>query len=209
MNESSHPITCPKTSPAEVPTINFDHPSYALGPYSTINNNKMTVIALSTPVNHQQNPLPNEPMNLSCYNLIVLEEEFLCRNYVTIPNELVFNESISPQLQERFCRLDASAQAELCSFPCIFASPNHHGNKTDADHQAYFGKITDMARYHQSVHIRYSLLTQIPQQRRNEIVSDLQLRHTDLSNEFDTPHWTVKEANLISVFHRNSIPLPF
>ena len=66
-----------------------------------------------------------------------------------------------------------------------------------------------MARYHQSVHIRYSLLTQIPQQRLNEIVSDLQLRHTDLSNEFDTPHWTVKEANLISVFHRNSIPLPF
>ncbi|MCI6087142.1 MAG: hypothetical protein MR711_13035 [Selenomonas sp.] len=209
MDESSRSVIVPKTLPIESTTFNSDNSSFAIGPNPTINNIETRVVVLPSSAGHQQNPLPSEPMNHSCYNLIVLEEEFLRRDYVTIPNELVFNESISPQLQKRFCRLDASAQAELRSFPCIFASPNRHGSKTDANHKAHFGIIKGIDKREQSVKISYSLIFDIQQQQLNQIVSDLQIRHSDLSNEFDTPHWTVKEANLLSVFHRNNIPCLF
>ncbi len=210
MDESSRSVALQKNLPAEAATFNCDNSSFAIGPNSTINNHQTNVIVLAAPTEHQPPPLPSGPMNHSCYNLIVLEADFSHSNCVTIPNELVFNESIRPQLKERFGSLDTSAQAELRSFPCIFATPNHHGNQTDANHQAHVGIITDITLQKHSVKIDYYRFPYpISQQRLNQIVSDLHIQHADLSNEFDTPHWTVKEVSLRSVFQRNNIDIPF
>ncbi|MDR1409784.1 MAG: hypothetical protein LBJ12_05915 [Oscillospiraceae bacterium] len=71
-------------------------------------------------------------------------------------------------------------------FPSIIASENHNYGRTNEEHQAFFGRITDIGFEDNGIRLYLQAIYQISQQRLNEI-------------EFDRTHWAIKRVNLLDV----------
>lgn len=136
-------------------------------------------------------------LNLDSYNLFVIGEEDFQGGHFIVPKDRALTESMSDEAKEQFSALNANAITQIRTFPSLFASENHQYGRTDADHMAYFGLVTDLRIQDNGIKVYFYKLSAIPQQKLNEIAFELALGKATLFNELNRTHWAIKRVNLI------------
>lgn len=138
-------------------------------------------------------------LNIEYYSLFVIDDEIFNDEYFFIEKErsLTISEGVSPDIFNRFARLNENAILQIKTFPSLFASENHQYGRTDSDHQAYFGIVNDIKIQENSLKIYFQKLSSIPQQRLNEIAPNLAIKGSSFLNELNRTHWTIKKINLV------------
>lgn len=139
----------------------------------------------------------NVTLNMDYYNLFVIGNETFCDGHFTVPKERALTESMSPEAKAQFSSLNEEAVSQIKTFPSLFMSENHSYGKTDDTHQACFGFVTDVKIQDNGIKIHFRPLWPIPQQRLNEIASQIALQRASSFNELNRTHWAIKKVNLI------------
>lgn len=150
--------------------------------------------------------------NPNYFNLFVVESQiqFKERNF-EVTKESCLTKYIDSEIKAKHLSLNNESINELKTFPCIFASKNLLDfGKTEENHFAYFGFIDEILPLDEAVKITYHMISPIKQNDLINLMPDLKIKSTELKNEFDETHWTVKSVNIFSVFDtRNINYLPF
>jgi len=136
-------------------------------------------------------------LNLDIYNLFVIGEEDFQGDHFIVQKERVLTESTSNEIKEQFSALGADAIARIKTFPTLFASENHQYGRTDVDHMAYFGVVTDLKIQDNGVKVYFQKYSEVPQQKLNEIQFELALEKAAFFNELNRTHWAIKRVNLL------------
>lgn len=133
------------------------------------------------------------------YNLFVVGSDTLTEPFFLIEKDraLTVSEGVAAEISARYAPLSTEAIAEIKTFPSIFATENRHYGKTDADHLALFGFVTDIKVQENGIKVYYHCMSSIPQQRLNEIAFNLALKGTKTFNELNRRHWAIKRIPLI------------
>jgi hypothetical protein len=148
----------------------------------------------ATPLSSGENSLSTE-----FYNLIVIEDTAYGGGGLLIPKNQIFYGGMAENALKRYGRLSAADITEVLTFPTIIASVNRSNKATEDDHWAMFGKIASIEFQPQGVMIDFPEPRFLPQQRLNELATELHLQEAALCNELDAPHWAIKEVNLCAV----------
>ena len=165
-----------------------------------------TVIFLpSTSIQKDQTYSPR-PFNNEHYHLFVIEDALSGR--FIIPSERALTESIALPIKERYACLSTDAINEIKSFPAIFATENHQYGKTDDEHIAKLGFITDITVQDNGIRICASYLWDVAQQKLNDCREKLAIDRASSFNELNRTHWTIKRINLMEVLRDEGL-LPF
>lgn len=180
-----------------------------------------TLIAHADTVNNQYNPVfvinntaaGTPPMaaqrltfNPDYYNLIVVAGDELDGNgRVMVDKERAITESTSQELKDLYASLTPEAIAVIKTFPTIIATENHQYGKTDAEHMADYGLITDIKVQDNGIKVYYQLLNKIPQQRLNELLFELGIDGNNNFNELNRMHWAIKKIDIVQVLRENGI----
>lgn len=144
------------------------------------------------------------------YNLFVVGNENFTENSFLIGKEcaLTIDEGVSPEISARFAPLSDEAKAAIKAFPSIFASLNHQYGCTDEAHNAIFGRVTDVEVMENGIKVHIHKACLIPQQRLNEMASNLGILTACGTNEFNRTHWTIKPIDLIDELRQAGFNLP-
>ena len=144
------------------------------------------------------------------YNLFVVGDETFSENSFLIGKDcaLTTSEGVSPEISAQFAPLSPEARAAIKTFPSIFASLNHQYGHTDDAHNAIFGMVTDIEVLENGIKIHIHKSCYIPQQRLNEMASNLAILTAYGTNEFNRTHWAIKPINLIEELRRAGFSLP-
>ena len=180
-----------------------------------------TLIAHADSVNNQYNPVfvfnngtsGTPPMaaqqitfNSDYYNLIVIAGDVLDgTGRVMIDKERAITESTSEELKDLYASLTPEAIATIKTFPAIITTENHSYGKTDAQHFADYGMITDIKVQDNGIKVYYQCLNKIPQQRLNELLFELGLQGNEHFNELNRMHWAIKKIDMVQVLKENGI----
>jgi hypothetical protein len=138
------------------------------------------------------------------YNLIVggsdeYMDAAINAGSILMGKDRVLSIGYSDETQKRFGRLSADDITLIKSFPSIIASENHRYGNTDDDHQAFFGRITDVSFEDNGIRLYFHTIYQIPQQRLNEMIFELSIKHSSAFNELNNTYWSIKRADLLAV----------
>ncbi|WP_455598330.1 hypothetical protein [Cloacibacillus sp.] len=136
-------------------------------------------------------------LNTNYYNLFVIGDESFSDGHFIVPKDRALTESITPENKEQFSALSDEAISLIKTFPSLFASENHHCGKTDDDHNAILGLVSEVRIQDNGIKIHFQPLWPIPQQRINEIASQLAIQGASSFNELNRTHWAIKRLNLI------------
>ena len=136
-------------------------------------------------------------LNTDYYNLFVIGTETFSDGHFIVPKDRALTESMTPENKAQFSALTDEAIARIRTFPSIFASENHYFGKTDDDHCAIFGLVSEVRIQDNGIKIHFRSLWPIQQQRLNEILFQLAIDGTTSFNELDRTHWAIKRVNLI------------
>lgn len=136
-------------------------------------------------------------LNTNYYNLFVIGEETFCDGHFIVPKDRALTESMSPETKALFSSLSDDAITQIKTFPSLFLSENHDYGRTDEDHQACYGLVTDVRVQDNGIKIHFQPLSSIPQQRLNEIIFQLAIDGTTGFKELNHTHWAIKRLNLI------------
>ena len=136
-------------------------------------------------------------LNTNYYNLFVIGAETYSDGHFIVPKDRALTESMAPETKALFSNLDDEAIAQIKTFPSLFASENRGYGKTDEDHQACYGLVTDVRVQDNGIKIHFQPLSSIPQQRLNELIFQLAIDGTASFNELNRTHWAIKRLNLI------------
>lgn len=136
-------------------------------------------------------------LNTNYYNLFVIGAETYSDGHFIVPKDRALTESMAPETKALFSNLDDEAIAQIKTFPSLFASENRGYGKTDEDHQACYGLVTDVRVQDNGIKIHFQPLSSIPQQRLNELIFQLAIDGTSSFNELNRTHWAIKRLNLI------------
>jgi hypothetical protein len=159
---------------------------------------KVLIVTLPNSTREFGNPIGSAfTPNTKYYNLFVVGSEAFDDKHFTIPKNKALIESVAPELKSRYSTLNAEAIEKIKTFPTIFASENHGQAKTDNEHQAFFGFVTDVKIQDNGIKICFWLLSAIPQQKLNENASIFGIAGASMSNELNRTHWSIKEIDLI------------
>jgi hypothetical protein len=133
------------------------------------------------------------------YNLFVIGDEDFSAGHFIVPKNraLAEPEFIEKAIKAEFASLSEPAIAKIKTFPSIFASENHSYGKTDNEHLAIFGMVTDVHIQENGIKIHLHSLNYIPQQMLNEISQDLAICARSSFSELNHTHWTIKQIDLI------------
>ena len=144
------------------------------------------------------------------YNLFVVGEESLHDPFFLVNPDraLTVSEGVALDISEFFAILSPEAVRKIKTFPSLFASTNHQYGRTDDDHLAYFGVVTDVVVQENGIRVCYQKLRSIPQQRLNEIAHSLEILSAPSSNELDRTHWAIKPIHLIEELKAAGFRLP-
>ncbi len=82
--------------------------------------------------------------NYDCFNFFVLGGEEYEGAFFLVPKDRALTESTSQEMKDLCASLSPEAVAIIKTFPAIFCSENRHYSKTDPDHMAYYGYVTDI-----------------------------------------------------------------
>jgi hypothetical protein len=137
-------------------------------------------------------------LNTDYYNLFVIGDETLAEGHFIVPKDRALTESMTAENKAQFSALPEEAIARIKTFPSLFASKNHQYGKTDDDHHAVFGLVSEVRVQDNGVKIHFRGLWTIPQQRLNELAFQLAIQGASSFNELDRAHWAIKRLNLIA-----------
>lgn len=172
------------------------------------NEYKTMILVNSLPNGMYQNTPMQVTLNLDYYNLIVVAgDELDGTGHVMVDKDRAITESTSDDLKEKYAALTPEAIAEIKMFPTIIATENHSYGKTDDNHYAHYGIITDVKVQDNGIKVYYQLLNAIPQQKLNELIYELGLQGNTNFNELNRMHWAIKRINMVEVLGENGIPL--
>jgi hypothetical protein len=136
-------------------------------------------------------------LNTDYYNLFVIGDETFSEEHFIVPKDRALTESMTLENKAQFSALTDEAIERIKTFPSIFASENHNYGKTNDDHQAIFGLVSEVRIQDNGIKIRFRSLWPIPQQRLNEISFRLAIQSASSFNELNRTHWAIKRLNLI------------
>lgn len=138
-------------------------------------------------------------INTNLYNLFVVDNEDFNDPFFYIGKDcaLTISEGISYDISARYAALTPESIMEIKTFPSIFATKNRYYVRTDIDHLAYYGLVTNIAVKESNIKVYYQKFCSFPQQRLNEIASKLDIQCASMINELGRTHWTIKRINLI------------
>jgi len=139
------------------------------------------------------------PLSTEYYNLFVIGNETFNDGCFLIEKDraLTVAEGIAPEISKRYAGLSEDAILQIKTFPALFASENHQYGRTDSNHQAFFGLVTDIRIQENGIKIYFQKLSPVPQQRLNEIAFNLAIKGSSSFNELNRTHWAIKRINLI------------
>lgn len=179
-----------------------------------------TLIAHADQVNNEYRPLyvfnnqtygnitagaPQE-FNPDYYNLIVVGDGDLDgTGHFLVDKTRAITESTSQELKDAYATLTPEAISAVKTFPVIIATENHAYGKTDDQHQAIYGIITDVKVQDNGIKVYYQILNWIPQQRLNELAPELGIGRASSFNELNRMHWAIKRINMVEVLREAGI----
>ena len=133
------------------------------------------------------------------YNLFVVGDDVFTDTHVLVDKKraLTVSEGVAPEISSQLAALTTEAIATIKTFPSIFATENRHYGRTDDDHNAIFGFVTDVRIRDKDIKIGFQKLCYIPQQRINEMATNLSIKGSSAFNELNRMHWTVKRVHLV------------
>ena len=82
--------------------------------------------------------------NYDCFNFFVLGTEQYDGATFMVPKNRALTESTSDEMKAQCAALTPEAIEIVKTFPALFCSENHYFTKTDPDHMAYYGYVTDI-----------------------------------------------------------------
>ena len=140
--------------------------------------------------------------NYECYNLFVVDSDAFTTGWFLISKETALTQSTSEEIF-RACRcMDSDAICRVRSYPAIFASKNRlQGGKTEDDHMAYFGYVAGVELREENIQIECVPMNPIPQNLLISLSDDLGIEYASCFCEFDRPHWSIKNINLVNVLN--------
>ena len=136
-------------------------------------------------------------LNTNYYNLFVIGVETFSAGHFIVPKDRALTEYMAPETKALFSSLSDDAITQIKTFPSLFLSENHDYGRTDEDHQACYGLVTDVRVQDNGIKIHFQPLSSIPQQRLNEIIFQLAIDGTTGFKELNHTHWAIKRLNLI------------
>jgi hypothetical protein len=138
-------------------------------------------------------------INKEYYNLFVVGGDTLTDPFFLVEKEcaLTTSEGVAPEISEQYAPLTSEAITAIKTFPSIFATVNRQYGRTDADHLALFGFVTDVRIQENGIKVCYQSLCSIPQQRLNEIAFHLAMKGASSFNELNRMHWAIKRISLV------------
>ncbi len=170
------------------------------------NEYKSTILINNPMPGMQQSSVMQVSLNLDYYNLIVVAGDILDGTcHVMVDKERAITESTSDELKKKYAALTPEAITEIKTFPTIIATENHSYGKTDDEHCAHYGIITDIKVQDNGIKIYYQFLNQVPQERLNALLFELGLQGNTNFNELNRMHWSIKRINLVEVLRENGI----
>jgi hypothetical protein len=144
-------------------------------------------------------------LDLSCYNLFVLDEEAITMERLAIPNQFVvpknevLTEGTSREIIAAFTGLKPEAIGKIKNFPALVAAKNSDYKKAGSSQTAVLGVVTNMKIQETGVKVCFYGSAIIPQQQVNKLADELGLEQTDYINELDRSHWAIKRIDLANV----------
>jgi hypothetical protein len=135
--------------------------------------------------------------NYNYYSLFVIGEETFNSDHFLVPKDRALTESTMQEVKDALASLSPEAVATIKTFPAMFASENHYYGRTDDTQYAYYGFVTDIKIQDNGIKVYFRSLNPVPQQRLNDIASELGLGRASSFNELNRTHWAIKKINLI------------
>jgi len=174
-----------------------------------VNTEYKSMIVINTPSSGMhQSTVKQVVLNLDYYNLIIVAgDELDGTGHVMVDKDRAITESTSEELKKLYAALTPEAIEIIKTFPAIIATENHDYGKTDDNHYADYGIITDVKVQDNGIKVYYQLLNKIPQQKLNELLFELGIQGNSNFNELNRMHWAIKRINMVEVLGENGIPL--
>lgn len=144
----------------------------------------------------------NVSFDYDCYNLFVIGSEQYADGFFIVPKDRALTESTSQEIKERCATLSPEAIGIIKTFPALFCSENHHYTKTDDDHIAYYGYITDIKIQDNGVKIYFRILNNLPQQLLINLSEELCIGRASSYTELCRTHWAIKRVNLVETLEK-------
>lgn len=138
-----------------------------------------------------------QTFNYNYYNLFVIGNEPFNSDHFLVPKDRALTESTMQEVKDALASLRPEAVATIKTFPALFASENHQYGKTDDTQFAYYGFVTDIKIQDNGIKVYFRSLNAVPQQRLNNIASELGLGRASSFNELNRTHWAIKKINLV------------
>ncbi len=136
-------------------------------------------------------------LNYDCFNFFVLGTEQYDGPTFIVPKNRALTESTSDEMKALCAALTPEAIAIVKTFPALFCSENHYFTKTDPDHLAYYGYVTDIKVQDNGIKIYFTKLNAFPQQILIDIAAELCIGGARAFNELSRTHWAIKRVNLV------------
>ena len=136
-------------------------------------------------------------LNYDCFNFFVLGTEQYDGPTFMVPKDRALTESTSDEMKALCAALTPEAIEIVKTFPALFCSENHHFTKTDPDHMAYYGYVTDIKVQDNGIKIYFTKLNAFPQQVLIDIAAELCIGGARAFNELSRTHWAIKRVNLV------------
>lgn len=135
--------------------------------------------------------------NYDCFNFFVLGDEQYDGATFMVPKNRALTESTSQEMKELCAALTPEAIAIIKTFPSLFCSENRHFTKTDPDHMAYYGYVTNIKVQDNGIKVYFTKLNALPQQVLIDLAAELCIGGAKAYNELSRTHWAIKRVNLV------------
>lgn len=136
-------------------------------------------------------------LDSSLCNLFVLDGDNLTGRSFAIPKQCALRNYIQAEVRERFLSLSPMDQMVLTNIPSIFSTVNRRERRTDPEHQALLGRITDIRLQSHDVRFQWKPYCMFPQQILNQNESLFDIWTAPATNELSDEHWTIKQIPLL------------
>ncbi|HAT1172117.1 MULTISPECIES: hypothetical protein [Corynebacterium] len=154
-------------------------------------------IVVPTPVAAVGVPAIQVALSSDYYQLIVTPDFDPNTRSVPMDPKRALTESMCPTNREQLKKLDKDAIEMLKTYPALIMNENDDFGRASEEQVAYFAAVTNIRNGVRGIKIEYTPLTEIPQQRINELLEELDLSGNDKFNELNRTHWAVKNVDLV------------
>lgn len=148
--------------------------------------------------------------NKEYYNLFAVDDDVLSSDYILVGKDraLTVSEGVAPEISSQYACLTPEAIDKIRTFPALFASKNHQQGWTDDAHLAYIGVVTDIVIQESNIKVSFQCFCSIPQQKLNELASELEIQSAPFRNEFDHAHWAIKKVDIVGKLRAVGFSIP-